>query len=71
VRSTGGDSKQGFPMKQSVLLYCVWLLLSNGKSCYRTCRTDERKRMSLRECIVGLNIAVLSLVIMKQGKASV
>jgi len=68
-RITGGNDKQGFPMKQGVLLpYRVKLLLSDGHSCYRARRTGERKRKSVRGCIVGPDIAVLSLVIVKQGE---
>lgn len=68
VRITGGNDKQGFPMKQGVLLpNRVRLLLSDGHSCFRPRRTGERKRKSVRGCIVGPDIAVLSLVIVKQG----
>jgi len=68
-RITGGNDKQGFPMKQGVLLPSrVKLLLSDGHSCYRPRRTGERKRKSVRGCIVGPDIAVLSLVIVKQGE---
>jgi len=71
-RITGGNDKQGFPMKQGVLLpYRVKLLLSDGHSCYRPRRTGERKRKSVRGCIVGPDIAVLSLVIMKQGEGEI
>jgi len=67
-RITGGNDKQGFPMKQGVLLpFRVSLLLGDGHSCYRPRRTGERKRKSVRGCIVGADIAVLSLVIVKQG----
>jgi len=70
-RITGGNDKQGFPMKQGVLLPSrVKLLLSDGHSCYRPRRTGERKRKSVRGCIVGADIAVLSLVIVKQGENS-
>jgi small subunit ribosomal protein S6e len=68
-RITGGNDKQGFPMKQGVLLpHRVRLLLSDGHSCYRTRRDGERKRKSVRGCIVAADIAVLSLVIVKQGE---
>ncbi|KAF9479753.1 ribosomal protein S6e [Pholiota conissans] len=68
-RISGGNDKQGFPMKQGVLLpYRVKLLLSDGHSCYRTRRTGERRRKSVRGCIVGPDIAVLSLVVVKQGE---
>ncbi|THH26321.1 hypothetical protein EUX98_g7867 [Antrodiella citrinella] len=67
-RITGGNDKQGFPMKQGVLVpYRVRLLLGDGHSCYRPRRAGERKRKSVRGCIVGPDIAVLSLVIIKQG----
>ncbi|KAL4079756.1 40s ribosomal protein s6-b [Scleroderma citrinum] len=68
LRITGGNDKQGFPMKQGVLLpYRVRLLLSDGHSCYRTRRDGERRRKSVRGCIVGPDIAVLSVIIVKQG----
>jgi small subunit ribosomal protein S6e len=71
-RITGGNDKQGFPMKQGVLSpYRVRLLLSDGHSCYRTRRSGERRRKSIRGCIVGPDIAVLSLVIVKQGDAEI
>jgi small subunit ribosomal protein S6e len=71
-RITGGNDKQGFPMKQGVLLPTrVKLLLSDGHSCYRPRRTGERKRKSVRGCIVGPDIAVLSLVIVKQGESDI
>jgi len=67
-RITGGNDKQGFPMKQGVLLpHRVRLLLADGHSCYRTRRAGERRRKSVRGCIIGPDIAVLSLVIVKQG----
>lgn len=72
VRITGGNDKQGFPMKQGVLLpYRVRLLLGDGHSCYRTRRTGERRRKSVRGCIVGPDIAVLSLVVVKQGEQEI
>ncbi|KAH0826752.1 40S ribosomal protein S6 [Lanmaoa asiatica] len=72
VRITGGNDKQGFPMKQGVLLpHRVRLLLADGHSCYRIRRNGERKRKSVRGCIVGPDIAVLSLVIVKQGESDI
>ncbi|TGZ81193.1 putative 40S ribosomal protein S6-B [Ascodesmis nigricans] len=67
-RITGGNDKQGFPMKQGVMHPTrVKLLLSKGHSCYRPRRTGERKRKSVRGCIVGMDLAVLSLIVVKQG----
>jgi len=72
VRITGGNDKQGFPMKQGVLLpHRVRLLLADGHSCYRPRRAGERKRKSVRGCIVGPDIAVLSVVIVKQGESDI
>jgi small subunit ribosomal protein S6e len=65
---TGGNDKQGFPMKQGVMHPTrVSLLLSKGHSCYRPRRTGERKRKSVRGCIVGMDLSVLALSIVKQG----
>jgi len=69
---TGGNDKQGFPMKQGVMHPSrVKLLLSKGHSCYRPRRTGERKRKSVRGCIVAGDLAVLSLVVVKQGDGDV
>lgn len=69
---TGGNDKQGFPMKQGVMHPTrVRLLLSKGHSCYRPRRTGERKRKSVRGCIVGMDLAVLSLIIVKQGESDI
>lgn len=57
-------------MKQGVLTNGrVRLLLSKGHSCYRPRRTGERKRKSVRGCIVDANLSVLNLVIVKKGNA--
>jgi len=59
-------------MKQGVLVpHRVRLLLSDGQSCYRIRRTGERRRKSIRGCIIGPDIAVLSLVIVKQGEQDI
>ncbi|XP_043593050.1 40S ribosomal protein S6-like isoform X6 [Bombus pyrosoma] len=69
VRISGGNDKQGFPMKQGVLTNGrVRLLLSKGHSCYRPRRDGERKRKSVRGCIVDSNLSVLALVIVKKGE---
>jgi small subunit ribosomal protein S6e len=71
-RITGGNDKQGFPMKQGVLRNDrVRLLLSKGHSCYRPRRTGERKRKSVRGCIVGSDLSVISLIIVKQGEKDI
>ncbi|KIW24924.1 40S ribosomal protein S6-B [Cladophialophora immunda] len=71
-RITGGNDKQGFPMKQGVMLPTrVKLLLADGHSCYRPRRTGERKRKSVRGCIVGQDLSVLALSIVKQGDGEI
>jgi len=68
-RISGGNDKQGFPMKQGILTNGrVRLLLSKGHSCYRPRRTGERKRKSVRGCIVDANLSVLSLIIRRKGE---
>jgi len=65
---TGGNDKQGFPMKQGVLTNTrIRLLLREGVQCYRPRRDGERKRKSVRGCIVGPDISALHLVIVKKG----
>nr|CAD7399525.1 unnamed protein product [Timema poppensis] len=72
VRVAGGNDKQGFPMKQGILTNSrVRLLLSKGHSCYRPRRDGERKRKSVRGCIVDGNLSVLALVIVKKGEAEI
>jgi len=64
----GGNDKQGFPMKQGVLTNTrVRLLLGEGSTCYRQRRKGERKRKSIRGCIVGADISVVHLVVVKKG----
>jgi small subunit ribosomal protein S6e len=71
-RITGGNDKQGFTMKQGVLVNGrVRLLFRNGMSGYRSRRAGERKRKSCRGCIIGPDIAVLTLKIMKKGDADI
>jgi len=68
-RISGGNDKQGFPMLQGVLTdERVRLLLHKGSKCYRQRRTGERKRKSVRGCIVNQDLSVLNLVVTKQGE---
>ncbi|EER19684.1 40S ribosomal protein S6, putative [Perkinsus marinus ATCC 50983] len=71
-RISGGNDKQGFPMKQGVLTNNrVRLLFQKGMSCYRPRRDGERKRKSVRGCIVGQDLSVLNLVLVKKGDAEI
>merc|ERR1712059_8760 len=49
----------------------VRLLLSKGHSCYRARKSGERKRKSVRGCIVDGNLSVLSVIIVKKGEADI
>uniref|UniRef100_A0A2I3GPC8 40S ribosomal protein S6 n=1 Tax=Nomascus leucogenys TaxID=61853 RepID=A0A2I3GPC8_NOMLE len=67
VRISGGNDKQGFPMKQGVLTHGrVCLLLNKGIPNWR-----ERERKSVRGCIVDANLSVLNLVIVKKGEKDI
>jgi len=69
---SGGNDKQGFPMKQGVLVPGrVRLLLKAGSSCYRQRTKGERKRKSVHGCFVGSDIAVCNLVVIKAGEAPI
>jgi len=71
-RISGGNDKQGFPMKQGVLTpNRVRLLLRKGSSCYRQRKKGERKRKSVRGCIVSADLSVLSLVVVKKGEGEI
>jgi len=71
-RICGGNDKQGFPMKQGVLSTGrVRILLGKNHSCYRQRRTGERKRKSVRGCIVDSNLSVLALAIVKKGEGEI
>jgi small subunit ribosomal protein S6e len=66
---TGGNDKDGFSMKQGVLVQGrVRLLMSKGHKCYRPRRAGERKRKSVRGCIVGPDLSVIALSIVKNGE---
>lgn len=69
LRITGGNDKQGFPMKQGVLQNKrVRLLFKEGMSCFRAKRSGLRKRKSVRGCIVGHDLAVYNFTVAKKGE---
>jgi small subunit ribosomal protein S6e len=69
LRITGGNDKQGFPMRQGVLTNKrVRLLMAKGHKGYRPRRTGERKKKSIRGCIVDSDLSVISCVIVKKGE---
>lgn len=46
----------------------VRLLMGKGATYYRERRAGERKRKTVRGCVVGSDLSVLNLVIVKQGE---
>jgi len=69
---TGGNDKQGFPMMQGILSNGrVRLLLDKNSNCYRPRRTGERKRKSIRGCIVGPDLSVVNLVVLRKGEKEI
>ena len=66
---TGGNDKDGFCMRQGILKNGrVRILMDKNEKCYRPRRKGQRKRKSVRGCIVGKDICVLALSIVKHGE---
>jgi ribosomal protein S6E (S10) len=71
-RISGGNDKQGFAMMQGILSNVrVRLLLQGNAKCYRQRKAGERKRKSVRGCIVGPDLSVLNLVCVKKGEKEI
>jgi len=69
ARINGGNDKQGFPIMNGVLVpQRVRLLLGPNHKCYRQRRTGERKRKSVRGCIISNDLSVLAISIVKRGE---
>lgn len=66
----GGNDKQGFGMRQGVLTnQRVRLLMTPGDQCFKGYgrRSGERRRKSVRGCIISADLSVLNLKIVKKG----
>jgi len=69
---TGGNDKDGFSMKQGILINGrTRILMKEGHSCYRPRRAGERKKKSVRGCIVGHDLSVLALSVVKAGEQTI
>ena len=69
---TGGNDKDGFTMRQGILKAGrVRILMKKGQKCYRPRKTGERKRKSIRGCIIGKDLSVIALSIVKQGETAI
>jgi len=72
LRITGGNDKQGFTMKQGILVNGrVKILMRKKCTLYRPRRTGERKRKSARGCICGPDLSVIALKVLVKGDAEV
>ncbi|KAL0266031.1 UNVERIFIED_CONTAM: hypothetical protein PYX00_011748 [Menopon gallinae] len=66
---TGGDDVSGLPMKNGVFTdKRVRLLLRKGSKGYRCREKGVRRRKSVRGCIISGEIAVVSMIILKEGE---
>lgn len=67
-RITGGNDKQGFQMKQGILINGRTRILYKKRGTgYKPSRVGERKRKSVRGCILGSDLAAIFLSIVKKG----
>jgi small subunit ribosomal protein S6e len=67
-RITGGNDKQGFTMKQGILIAGrSRILFKKRGTTYRPRRSGERKRKSVRGCITGPDLAVIALRVIAKG----
>jgi len=72
LRITGGNDRQGFTMKQGILVNGrVRILMKGRTTLYRPRRTGERKRKSVRGCICGQDLAVIALKILEKGEGEI
>ena len=71
-RITGGLDKQGFAMKQGVLTSSrVRLLLDGTNGHYTNRRKGDRRRKSVRGCIVSSEMSVVNVAVVKKGDAEI
>jgi len=71
-RITGGNDRDGFTMKQGILIAGrSRILFKKRGTTYRPRRTGERKRKSVRGCITGPDLAVIALRIVKHGEKGI
>jgi small subunit ribosomal protein S6e len=73
-RLKGGSDKEGFPMVNGVLANArVSLLLARGATGFNTFRgrSGERRRKAIRGCIIGPDIAMINVVMVKKGDAEI
>jgi small subunit ribosomal protein S6e len=66
---TGGNDKDGFTMRQGILKAGrVRILMDKNHKGFRPRRAGQRKRKSIRGCIVAKDLSVVALTIIKHGE---
>jgi len=69
---TGGCDNDGFPMKQGILIKGRVRLILEPESTGFICHKDgAHRRKAVRGCIIGTDISVVSLIIVKKGDAEI
>ena len=69
---TGGTDADGFPMMQGILTDSRAKLLLGGRCVgFIPKRDGERRRKSVRGCIVGHDISCLNLVVLERGEKDI
>ena len=72
LRITGGTDENGFPMKNGVLRKTRARLLIPPRTCgLRTGREGERKRRSVRGCIIDRDIGAVHCAIVSKGEVEI
>jgi small subunit ribosomal protein S6e len=74
LKITGGCDTSGFAMRQGVLTNSrVQLLVKRGGLGFQVWRgrKGERRRKSVRGCIVGSDIAALNCIVVKEGETKI
>merc|ERR1711988_58880 len=67
---TGGCDQDGFPMKQGILIKGRVRLILEPDSIGFICRkVGAHRRKAVRGCIIGTDISVLTLIVVKKGDA--
>jgi len=65
---TGGTDKDGYGMKQGILIKGRVRLILEPESSGFICRKDgAHRRKAVRGCVIGIDMACLSLIIVKKG----
>jgi len=68
LRITGGTDRDGFAMKEGVNINKRVRLLLDGKTGhFRPLRKGQKRRKSVRGCIIGPDIAAINTIIVKKG----